>query len=194
MAAGKSTKLAQSLVVPGIPAIAMADGTCSNFSPCLAGRGAGQPSSSFRTHRVHTGTDLFNSHLVSYKKGKLRPPTRLAAAGARLGWPVNALTQSPGRTEAEFLNNWDAKPRKIWKSFGKRPILAGGNSNGDLHMLQYVAQQAGPSLSLLIHHTDARREYQYDKHTDKVMPLTRQEGWTVVDMKSDWKVVFPPAN
>ena len=62
--------------------------------------------------------------------------------------------------------------------------------HGDLHMLQWVAQQSGPSLSLLVHHTDAEREYQYNKHTDKVLPLAKQEGWTVIDMKNDWKTVF----
>lgn len=88
-----------------------------------------------------------------------------------------------------YVNNWDAKPRLIKHILGKKPIFAAGNSNGDQHMLQYTALNGG--LSLLIHHTDAGREYQYDKHTDKVMPLAIQEGWSIVDMKKDWKTVFP---
>jgi hypothetical protein len=69
-------------------------------------------------------------------------------------------------------------------------MLAAGNSNGDLHMLQWVGEQERPSLALLLHHTDAEREYAYDKHTEKVMPLAEQGGWTVIDMKKDWKTVF----
>ena len=99
-----------------------------------------------------------------------------------------------GAYDGAYFNNWDGKPRQIWKVIGKRPILAGGNSNGDLHMLQYVSQQNRRSLPLLVHHTDAEREYAYDKHTDKVMPLAKKEGWTVIDIKNDWKTVFPGSN
>ena len=93
-------------------------------------------------------------------------------------------------TNAKYLNNWDGKPRLIFQSIGKRPIFAAGNSNGDLQMLEYVSQQEGPSMSVLVHHTDGEREYAYNKHTDKVMPLAKREGWTVIDMKNDWKAVF----
>ena len=89
----------------------------------------------------------------------------------------------------EHLNNWDGKPRLIRSVIGKTPIFAAGNSNGDQHMLQYTALSGG--LSVLVHHTDAEREFAYDSHTDKVMPLAKEEGWTVVDVKRDWKVVFP---
>jgi hypothetical protein len=52
--------------------------------------------------------------------------------------------------------------------------------------------QDRPSLSLLVHHTDAEREFHYEAHTDKVLPLARKECWTVIDMKNDWRTVFPP--
>ncbi len=89
----------------------------------------------------------------------------------------------------QHLNNWDGKPRLIQSVIGKKPIFAAGNSNGDQHMLQYAALSGG--MSILIHHTDADREFVYNSHTDKVLPLAEKEGWTVVDMKIDWKHVFP---
>ena len=89
----------------------------------------------------------------------------------------------------EHLNNWDGKPRQIQAVIGKKPVFAAGNSNGDQHMLQYAALSGG--MSLLVHHTDGDREFAYDSHTDKVMPLAEQEGWTVIDMKTDWKRIFP---
>lgn len=89
----------------------------------------------------------------------------------------------------EHLNNWDGKPRLIQSVIGKKPRFAAGNSNGDQHMLQYAALSGG--MSILIHHTDAERELAYDSHTDKVMPLAEKEGWTVVDIKADWRRVFP---
>jgi len=89
----------------------------------------------------------------------------------------------------DYLDNWDGKPRLIEKVIGKKPLFAAGNSNGDQHMLQYAALSGG--MSVLVHHTDGVREFQYDTHMDKVMPLAKAEGWTVIDMKKDWKVVFP---
>jgi hypothetical protein len=89
----------------------------------------------------------------------------------------------------QHLNNWDGKPRLIQSVIGKKPVFAAGNSNGDQHMLQYAALSRG--MSILVHHTDAKREFAYGSHTDKVMPLARKKGWTVVDMKRDWKQVFP---
>ena len=89
----------------------------------------------------------------------------------------------------QYLNNWDGKPRLIQSVIGKPPVFAAGNSNGDQHMLQYAAETGG--MSILIHHTDGEREYAYDTHTDKVMPLAQKEDWTVVDMKRNWRQVFP---
>lgn len=91
---------------------------------------------------------------------------------------------------ADYLDNWAGKPRLIEQVVGARPILAAGNSNGDEQMLQYVALQNRRSLALLVHHTDGEREFAYDTHTDKVLPRASKEGWTVVDMKKDWKRIF----
>ena len=119
------------------------------------------------------------------------PPKNVHGSSIKLKYEVEGDHAKLIRTaETKYLDNWDAKPRLIFQSIGKRPIFAAGNSNGDLHMLQYVSQQDGPSMSILVHHTDAEREYAYDKHTDKVMPLAKKEGWTIIDMKNDWNVMF----
>lgn len=119
-------------------------------------------------------------------------PTRnVHGSSIKLKYEVDGKEARLVRTaQSNYLDNWDGKPRLIYQSIGKRPIFAAGNSNGDLHMLQYTSQQAGPSISVLVHHTDNEREYAYDKHTDKVMPMAKQERWTVVDVRDDWNTVF----
>jgi hypothetical protein len=92
------------------------------------------------------------------------------------------------------------KPVAIHLFMGQRPVAAFGNSDGDLQMLQYTA--ANPdykTFGLLVHHTDAAREYAYDAHPPAsgklvaALPIVKAKGWTVVDMKQDWKTVFDPA-
>lgn len=105
-----------------------------------------------------------------------------------------ALVRLP---QLEFLDDGDGKPVGIGRSIGRVPILAFGNSDGDLQMLQYTTMRPGPSLGLIVHHTDARREYAYDRdsdvgHLDKALDQAPQRGWIVVSMKDDWKVIFPP--
>jgi phosphoglycolate phosphatase-like HAD superfamily hydrolase len=118
------------------------------------------------------------------------PPAQVHGTSVRLEYIVEKDQVQLVRTyRAHYFDNWDAKPRLIEQVLGKTPILAAGNSNGDLHMLQSTALQGG--LSLLLHHTDGEREDKYDKHTGKVMPLAKKEGWTVIDMKADWNLVFP---
>jgi len=119
------------------------------------------------------------------------PSRKIHGSSIKLKYGVEEDVAKLIRTsDSKYLDNWDGKPRLIFQTIGMRPIFAAGNSNGDLHMLQYTSQQDGPSMSVLIHHTDGEREYAYNKHTEKVMPLATKEGWTVVDMKKDWKTVF----
>ncbi len=123
------------------------------------------------------------------------PPEQVHGSSVRVEYVVEKGTPHLVRTyQADYLNHWAGKPRPIQRNLGKRPILAGGNSNGHLHMLQYVVEQNCLSLSLLVHHTDGEREYKYNKYTDKVLPLAKKEGWTMIDMKSDWTIVFPETN
>lgn len=100
------------------------------------------------------------------------------------------------KAEIDFIDDKEGKPVGINSHIGRRPIAAFGNSDGDLQMLQWTAAGYGPSLMLLVHHTDKEREWEYGKDShigrlDKALTEANQKGWTVVDMKEDWKVVFP---
>ena len=100
------------------------------------------------------------------------------------------------QAKTEFVDDGPGKPVGINRFIGRRPILAFGNSDGDLQMLQYTAAGSGPRLALIIHHTDAEREWAYDRGSpigklDKALDEGRTKGWTIVDMKADWKTVFP---
>ncbi|NJD59438.1 MAG: haloacid dehalogenase-like hydrolase, partial [Anaerolineae bacterium] len=78
------------------------------------------------------------------------------------------------------IDDGQGKPPHIHRSIGRRPIMAAGNSNGDIHMLKYAAGHAGCSLGLLVHHDDPAREYAYDEGTELALQLAAKEGWTVV--------------
>ena len=104
-----------------------------------------------------------------------------------------ALVRLP---QMNFLDDKDGKPIGINQHIGRRPILAFGNSDGDLQMLQWTVSGEGKRLAGLIHHTDAQREYAYDRSAhfgrlDKALNEANEKGWTVVDMKKDWKVIYP---
>jgi hypothetical protein len=101
------------------------------------------------------------------------------------------------QAKLEFVDDGPGKPVGINRFIGRRPILAFGNSDGDQQMLEYVAAGDGPRLALLLRHTDAEREWAYDRASpigklDKVQDEPVAQGWQVVDMKADWKTVFPP--
>lgn len=84
----------------------------------------------------------------------------------------------------------------LWRSIGQRPIFAFGNSDGDKEMLEWTGAGIGLRFMGIVHHTDADREWAYDRQSgvgrlDKVLDEANVKGWTVVDMKRDWNVVFP---
>ena len=98
--------------------------------------------------------------------------------------------------EVNFVDDKAGKPIGINEHIGRRPIAAFGNSDGDLEMLQWTAMAGGVRFGLIVHHTDAEREYAYDRNTpfgrlDKALDAAKANKWTVVDMKTDWKVIFP---
>jgi phosphoserine phosphatase len=98
--------------------------------------------------------------------------------------------------EINFIDDKAGKPIGINEHIGRRPIAAFGNSDGDLEMLQWTTMGGGPRLGLIVHHTDAEREYAYDRQShfgrlDKALDVAADNKWTVVDMKRDWKRVFP---
>jgi phosphoglycolate phosphatase-like HAD superfamily hydrolase len=98
--------------------------------------------------------------------------------------------------EIDFVDDGPGKPVAIRHHIGRRPIAAFGNSDGDLQMLQYTMVGSGARFALIVHHTDAEREWAYDRNSpfgrlDKALDEAQAKGWTVVDMKNDWKTVFP---
>jgi hypothetical protein len=98
--------------------------------------------------------------------------------------------------EMNFIDDKAGKPVGINEYIGRRPIAAFGNSDGDLEMLQWATMSGGVRLGLIVHHTDAVREYAYDRNTafgrlDKALDAAAANAWTVVDMKTDWKRIFP---
>jgi phosphoglycolate phosphatase-like HAD superfamily hydrolase len=100
--------------------------------------------------------------------------------------------------QLDSLDDGPGKPVNIGKFIGKRPIAAFGNSDGDQQMLEFTAAGSGARLAVLVHHTDGEREYSYDRESkigklDKALDEAREKHWTVIDMKSDWKSVFPTA-
>ena len=97
--------------------------------------------------------------------------------------------------EMNFIDDNVGKPVGINEFIGRRPIAAFGNSDGNLQMLQWTTMAGGRSLGLIVHHTDAVREYAYDRDTpfgrlDKALDAAAMNKWTVVDMKNDWKRIF----
>ena len=98
--------------------------------------------------------------------------------------------------ELNFIDDKEGKPVAIHQQIGRRPIAAFGNSDGDLQMLQWTTAGQGPRFALYVHHTDAEREWAYDRKSsigrlDKGLDEAQAKGWTVVDMKQDWKVIYP---
>jgi phosphoglycolate phosphatase-like HAD superfamily hydrolase len=97
--------------------------------------------------------------------------------------------------QIEFVDDGPGKPVGINRFIGRRPIFAFGNSDGDLQMLQWTTAGAGARFAGIVHHTDAEREYAYDRESkvgklDKALDEAAAKGWTVVDIKEDWKAIF----
>lgn len=108
----------------------------------------------------------------------------------RDGRPV--IVKDPGMAR---VNDKEGKPVGISLQTGRRPILAAGNSDGDLQMLEYTDDGEGPALMLLVHHDDAEREWAYDREShigklDKALDEAKQRGWIVTSMKKDWKRIY----
>ena len=95
-----------------------------------------------------------------------------------------------------FVDDKEGKPIAIHRQIGRRPIASFGNSDGDLQMLQYTCAGSGARLCAFIHHTDADREWAYDRTSslgrlDAGLDESKRKGWTVVDMKQDWNAIYP---
>jgi hypothetical protein len=92
--------------------------------------------------------------------------------------------------EPDYLDDGPQKPIRIWSRTGRRPLLAAGNSNGDIQMLDYTRHDDKPFLRLLIKHDDGEREFAYTTGAEQALKKAAADGWTVVGMKGDWTTVF----
>ena len=125
------------------------------------------------------------------------PPERVVGSSIKTKFEIidgaPALVRLP---ELNFIDDKEGKPVGINQHIGRRPIAAFGNSDGDLQMLQWTCSAPGARLCLYVHHTDGEREFAYDRGShvgalDKGLDEAAAKNWPVVDMKADWKVVFP---
>ena len=94
------------------------------------------------------------------------------------------------KVEADYLDDGPEKPVRIWSRTGRRPLLAAGNSNGDIQMLEFTQHSDKPTLRLLVLHDDGDREFEYTSGAEQALERAAADGWTVVSMKSDWTTAF----
>jgi hypothetical protein len=92
--------------------------------------------------------------------------------------------------EPDYLDDGPQKPIRIWSRTGRRPLLAAGNSNGDIQMLDYTRHDTRPHLRLLVEHDDGEREFAYTTGAEQALEKAAAADWTVVSMKADWTTVF----
>ena len=125
------------------------------------------------------------------------PPEQIVGSSGGLKYEVRdgkpVLVKLP---ELNFIDDKAGKPVAIQRHIGRRPLMAFGNSDGDFEMLEWTTAGEGPRFGLLVHHTDAEREFAYDResHIGKLargLDEAPAKGWTVVDMKEDWKQIYP---
>jgi phosphoglycolate phosphatase-like HAD superfamily hydrolase len=95
------------------------------------------------------------------------------------------------RAELDVIDDGPGKPLQIWNIIGRRPILAAGNSNGDLQMLNFTGGNSLPALRLLVVHDDQQREFNYQAGAEKILEAAHANDWTLISIKGDWKKVFP---
>jgi phosphoserine phosphatase len=120
------------------------------------------------------------------------PAWRTIGSYARVRYENGRIVREAG---VGYVNNAGNKPLSIYRTVGIRPIFAAGNSDGDLQMLEYAAGGKGVSFEMYVHHTDAAREYAYDRHgrvgrLDRGLDVAAERHWNVVDMAKEWKCVF----
>ena len=119
------------------------------------------------------------------------PRDRVIGSATTLTYASNgrggAITHN---AEADYLDDGPQKPIRICSRTGRRPLVAAGNSNGDIQMLEFTEHADRPSLRLLILHDDPQREFDYTSGAEKALDQAHKTGWTVVSIKNDWSTVF----
>jgi hypothetical protein len=94
------------------------------------------------------------------------------------------------KAQMEFFDDGPEKPVRIWSRIGRRPLVAGGNSNGDIPMMRFARTPARPALRLLLLHDDKEREFDYVAGAEQALERAKTQGWTVISIKNDWSTVF----
>jgi hypothetical protein len=152
-------------------------------------------SAGFKTYIVSGGGIEFMRPWAEHVYGV--PPEQVIGSSIKLKYEVNAgrpvLLRLP---DVDFIDDKAGKPAGIQKFIGRRPIFAAGNSDGDREMIEWTTAGSGVRFGLIVHHTDAQREWAYDRQSamgrlDKALDEAAEKKWLVVDMKRDWKVVYP---
>jgi len=149
----------------------------------------------FKTYIVSGGGVEFMRPWVSKVYGV--PPEQVVGSSGTVKFELgpDGVPVLMKEAKVEFINDGPGKPVGINRFIGRRPILAFGNSDGDQQMLEWTAAGQGARFMGLIRHTDAEREWAYDRVSrvgklDKALDKANAEGWTVVDMKRDWRTIF----
>jgi phosphoserine phosphatase len=119
------------------------------------------------------------------------PRQRVIGSSVSLAWNDDGhggtIVHMP---EVDVLDDGPEKPVRIWSRVGRRPLLAAGNSNGDIPMLAFAEQPGRPGLRLLVRHDDPAREFDYVAGAEQALQLAHNTGWTVVSINHDWTTVF----
>ena len=119
------------------------------------------------------------------------PRERVIGSAAVLAYESNERGGTiTHKAEAEYLDDGPQKPIRIWSRMGRRPLVAGGNSNGDMQMLEFTKHDDKPTLRLLVLHDDAEREFDYTTGAEAALERAGKDNWTVVSIKDDWATVF----
>jgi hypothetical protein len=126
------------------------------------------------------------------------PPERVIGSSIKSKFEiVEGIPKIIGLPQLQFIDDGPNKPIAIQERIGRRPVMAFGNSDGDREMLMWTTAGKGPRFGMLIRHTDNVREVAYDRDShigrlDKALDMAPEKGWVVVDMKKEWKEIFPP--
>jgi hypothetical protein len=142
------------------------------------------------TNYMVSGSGIDFMRAISHEVFRI-PPERVIGSTASLEYKSNGgggtITH---KATLAFLDDGPEKPIQIWSRVGRRPLLAGGNSNGDLPMLDFAQHQDRPSLRLLVNHNDGEREFAYTSGAEEALKQADESGWTVVSMRDDFATVF----
>jgi hypothetical protein len=121
------------------------------------------------------------------------PPQQVVGSSLKVKYDSTGIVRLP---EFAFLDDGPGKPVGIYQHIGKKPVFAAGNSDGDYQMLQWTSTNTAPHMEIIVHHTDSTREWKYDRGSpigklEKGIDDAPKYGWVLVDMKQDWKRIYP---